>query len=247
MEKIQLLEKLECMRIEPDGARLTFLARLARENDWSLVYANRVMQEYRRFLFLAATCGHPVTPSDEVDQAWHLHLTYSRHYWETLCGEILKRPLHHSPTSGGADEGERYRDQYDRTLEAYCEAFGQEPPADIWPDAKKRFGIDYHRVAIGQHWTVPKKAGYAIIPLLTLAACTPGEWMAGGLFAGLGLLLGTIGIASISAEKNLPKKKASGGCGAATASTCISDDCGGSSSGSDCGGGGGGCGGGCGS
>jgi hypothetical protein len=245
MEKTKILEQLGTMRIEPVGAALTFTARLGQENDWSLGFANRAFEEYRRFLFLATTCGHPVTPSDEVDQVWHLHLTYTRHYWDILCAEILGRPLHHGPTSGGAEESVRYHDQYERTLAAYAQAFGHEPPADIWPDAKQRFATEYRRVPSGQHWMVPKKAGYAVIPLLTLAACTPGEWMAGGLFAGLGLLLGTIGIASISAEKNLPKKKDGSGCGAATASTCVSGDCGGSSNGGDCGGGG--CGGGCGS
>jgi hypothetical protein len=240
MEKIQLLEKLECMRIEPDGARLTFVARLAQENDWSLVYANRVMQEYRRFLFLAATCGHPTTPSDEVDQAWHLHLTYSRHYWETLCGEILKRPLHHGPTAGGESEGKRYRDQYQRTLEAYAEAFGEEPPADIWPDGKRRFGIEYRRVAVGQHWMVPKKAVYAA-PLLTLAACTPTEWAAAGIIMVFVLLFGTIGLSAIYTDPGADKEKnkdGGGGCGSFTSGSGGSDDCGGGSSG---------CGGGCGS
>ncbi len=44
-----------------------------------------MFDEYRRFAFLAATAGHPVTPSDAVDQAWHLHLTYSRDYWDRFC------------------------------------------------------------------------------------------------------------------------------------------------------------------
>jgi hypothetical protein len=208
MKKTYILEQLECMRIEPDGAASTFPARLARENDWSAQYANRVFDEYRRFLFLAVTCQHPVTPSDEVDQAWHLHLTYSRHYWDTLCRQILQQPLHHGPTSGGANESKRYHDQYERTLEAYSQAFGHEPPIDIWPDARHRFGTEYRRVAIGQHWKVPKKAGYAVIPLLTLAACTQGEWMTGGLLAGVGLLIGIMGIAVIRAESGITKKRA---------------------------------------
>ncbi|HEV7233556.1 MAG TPA: hypothetical protein VGN36_04870 [Sphingorhabdus sp.] len=243
MEKILLIEQLDNMRIEPDGAMLTFPARLAQENGWAAGYANRVFDEYRRFLFLAATCPHSVTPSDEVDQAWHLHLTYTRHYWDTLCGEILIRPLHHGPTLGGANEGQRYRAQYQRTLDAYALAFGENPPADIWPDAKRRFDTEYRRIEIGQHWMVPKKAGYAVIPLVTLAACTPGEWVAGGLFAVLGAVVGTIGIAAISGEKGQAKKKDGSGCGTATATTCTSDDC--SSTSSGCGGGG--CGGGCGS
>jgi hypothetical protein len=80
-EKQALLGRLEAMQIEPAGAERTFVSRLAEENGWSLGFAARVMTEYRRFLFLAATTDHQVTPSDEVDQAWHLHLAYTRHYW----------------------------------------------------------------------------------------------------------------------------------------------------------------------
>ncbi|MEK6230809.1 MAG: hypothetical protein N2A42_03075 [Luteolibacter sp.] len=35
------------------------------------------MTEYKRFVALAMLAGHPVTPSEEVDQAWHLHLVYT--------------------------------------------------------------------------------------------------------------------------------------------------------------------------
>jgi hypothetical protein len=246
MQKVQLLEKLIRMRIEPEGAAMTFAARLSSENGWSRDYAERVLSEYRRFLFLAVTAGHPVTPSDEIDQAWHLHLTYTQHYWEILCGQIFERPLHHGPTLGGAQEDNRYLEQYDRTIAAYTREFGHAPPVDLWPAAKQRFGRHYRRVAVGQHWMVPKKAGYAVIPLVTLAACTPVEWAAGGIVAGLGLVFGTVAIAA-AAGAGPTKKKSSGssGCGGA-ATVCVSGNCGGGSSG-DCDGGSGGCGGGCGS
>jgi hypothetical protein len=77
------------MRIEPTGAEMRFVDRLARENGWSGHHAAAVYQEYLRFLYLAGTSAGPLTPSDAVDQAWHLHLLYSRHYWEVLCGRIL--------------------------------------------------------------------------------------------------------------------------------------------------------------
>jgi hypothetical protein len=245
MEKSQLLENLNHMRIEPEGSAITFVARLSSENGWSLDFAQRVFCEYRRFLFLAATAGHAVTPSDEVDQAWHLHLTYTRHYWETLCGQILKCSLHHGPTLGGAQEDGRYLEQYDRTIAAYTQTFGHAPPADLWPSAKQRFGIQYRRVAVGQHWMVPKKAGYAVVPLLTLAACTPVEWAAGGIVAGLGLVFGTVAIAANSSGSSTKKKNSdSSGCNSAT-TICVSGNCDDGGSG-DCGSGGG-CGGGCGS
>ncbi len=132
---------LQSYTIGPDDAALSFARRLARENGWSAEYAARVIEEYKRFCFLALTAGEEVTPSDQVDQAWHLHLTYTRDYWERFCPEVLGRPLHHGPTKGGGNERSRFFEQYARTLKAYEDCFGL-PPADIWPDAARRLVED---------------------------------------------------------------------------------------------------------
>ncbi|MEM6858756.1 MAG: hypothetical protein AAF559_12890 [Pseudomonadota bacterium] len=136
--------RLESHSIGPADASLTFAQRLARENRWSASHAERVILEYKRFCYLARTAeaGQQVTPSDAVDQAWHLHLTYSRDYWDEFCSNVLGSPFHHGPTAGGSVERARYYDQYAATLKAYEDAFGEAPPADIWPDAKRRFEVD---------------------------------------------------------------------------------------------------------
>lgn len=122
----------------PRDAALGFAQRLARDNGWSLVQAERVIEEYRRFCFLAVTADHVVTPSDAVDQAWHLHLTYSRDYWEHFCPEVLGRPLHHGPTRGGMAEQAHFAEAYARTLRSYAAMFGP-APVDLWPSAQRRF------------------------------------------------------------------------------------------------------------
>jgi hypothetical protein len=134
--------RLSCYSIGPEDAALSFAARLARENGWSLARAGRVIGEYRRFCYLALRAGHPVTPSDAVDQAWHLHLTYSRDYWERFCPEVLGMALHHGPTAGGRAEAARFYEQYAETLKSYEILFGEGPPADLWPDARRRFHFD---------------------------------------------------------------------------------------------------------
>ena len=91
-----LWQRLRAYEIGPDDAAFTFAQRLARENRWSESYADEVIDEYRRFAYLAMTAGHEVTPSDQVDQAWHLHLTYTRDYWQRFCAEVLGGPLHES-------------------------------------------------------------------------------------------------------------------------------------------------------
>jgi len=110
-----------------------FTERLMREQGWSRQYASRAVEEYRRFLYLAATGEQAVTPSKAVDEVWHLHLLYTRSYWDHLCGQTLGRPLHHDPANGARSERARHNRQYEATLCRYAEEFGAAPPKDLWP------------------------------------------------------------------------------------------------------------------
>jgi hypothetical protein len=164
-----LWHSLRAMRIGPTDAALTFEQRLARENGWGDLRALEVDQEYRRFLYLAARVREPMTPSVAVDQAWHLHLSYTRHYWDVLCGQILEQPLHHDPTEGGPAEFDRFHHQYERTLAAYTAVFGSEPPPAIWPDADARFASQMCAVDRTRTWLVPKASIVRTAPALCLA------------------------------------------------------------------------------
>ncbi|MCA9160733.1 MAG: hypothetical protein KDA51_00850 [Planctomycetales bacterium] len=88
-----LWSQLELFQLDVPTHGLVFSERLARENAWSPSYTRRAIAEYKRFLYLAMTSSHVVCPSDAVDQVWHMHLTYTRSYWNDLCGELLGRPL----------------------------------------------------------------------------------------------------------------------------------------------------------
>lgn len=164
-----LWASLSTYEVGPVDADLSFTQRLARENGWSAAHAARVFEEYRRFLYLAVTAPHPVTPSDAVDQAWHLHLTYTRDYWERLCPEVLGRALHHGPTKGGHAEGTRFFEQYALTLRSYEAAFGP-APADIWPDARRRLVIDpeARRVHPREALILPWRAVWTALALIVL-------------------------------------------------------------------------------
>ncbi|HIK42466.1 TIGR04222 domain-containing membrane protein, partial [Thermoleptolyngbya sp. M55_K2018_002] len=153
-----LYDRLQAFSLDQPGAALSFSQRLARDNRWSLDYAQRVIEEYKKFAFLAVCAGHPVTPSDQVDQAWHQHLTYSRSYWEVFCPQVLQTPLHHEPTQGGQTEHHKFNDWYRKTLQSYEAWFGEAPPADIWPEPSLRFGRDlqFRRINMQQHWVLPR-------------------------------------------------------------------------------------------
>ena len=171
-----LWQRITAHTIGPDDASLTFAGRLASENRWGLPFAERVIGEYRRFCFLAMTAGHEVTPPDAVDQAWHLHLTYSRDYWQTFCPGVLQGELHHGPTKGGPAERARFYHQYAATLAAYEAAFGVPPPDDIWPSAHRRFAVDPRgvRVNFSDGIFFPRRVALALgLTLLTVG------WLAG--------------------------------------------------------------------
>ena len=154
-----LWEKLKSFQLDDNNAVFDFSARLSKENGWSREFTTRAIQEYKRFLLLAMHAGHPVTPAEAVDQVWHLHLVYTRSYWQVLCSQILGRPLHHEPTKGGAMEGGKFREQYQRTLDSYRRLFGEEPPADIWTSVEHCFRSKILRwVDVSRHWTLPKPA-----------------------------------------------------------------------------------------
>ena len=78
-----------------------------------------------------AVSDHPVTPSITVDEAWHLHLIYSKSYWEDLCFYTVGKPLHHNPSGGSASEESAFELAYSLTLDLYRRFFGN-PPSDIW-------------------------------------------------------------------------------------------------------------------
>lgn len=147
------------LHFEPDdpSADLTYTRRLIRENGWTLEYGIRVVQEYKKFIYLVCVADVPLTPSADVDQAWHLHLLYTRSYWEEFCGTIIGRPVHHGPTLGGAAEGRKYLDCYAQTLHWYRKELESEPPADIWPAPGTRFAAVRQRwVNLDKYWMVPK-------------------------------------------------------------------------------------------
>jgi hypothetical protein len=159
--------------IGPEGALLSFSERLARDNGWNAVLAERVIDEYRRFCFLAATSDVELTPSDAVDQVWHLHLTYTRDYWDRFCPKVLRRPFHHGPTAGGNVEQSRFFDQYALTLQRYEQVFGLAPPKDIWPGAARRLIDDprARRVHPRDGMVISRPVMWAIIIGVALITC----------------------------------------------------------------------------
>ena len=239
-----LWRRIDGYAFDDIDSALPFSARLARDNAWSSAFAQRALQEYKKFILLAMTAGHPVTPSDEVDQVWHLHLLYTRYYWEDFCA-MLGGPLHHGPTKGGAHEGRKFHTWYEDTLRSYARAFAIAPPPDIWPDPTRRFGDAGHckRINTRACWVIPKPrlslpliSVTAVTPLLWLSSCTSADdmgrpWIIIGIFfAFLIFLIATLETGDARTNKKKERDKnngGGGGCGGGGGSSGGGDGCGG--------------------
>lgn len=148
-----LWQRIQAHVLDDPQSASPFSLRLAAENGWQPGFTQRAIEEYRRFAFLATAAGHPVSPSDAVDQVWHLHLLYTRDYWGEFCPKVLGAPLHHGPARGGIAEKDKLTDWYGNTLASYRRFFG-EPPADLWP------AWPVHpktvRIEVARYWCLPK-------------------------------------------------------------------------------------------
>lgn len=175
VEHQTLWAKIEAYQLDAVDASFPFSARLMRENGWTEEYTIEVIQEYKKFMFLVAVSGHSVSPSDPVDQVWHLHMIYTRSYWDEFCHGILGMPVHHNPTKGGKEERKKHVGMYDQTAESYLKYFGEPQPAHIWIDTKNLFKeIHYRRVNMHRNWVIPKpqfvRKRWHLAPLLALLA-----------------------------------------------------------------------------
>lgn len=156
-EQVLLWHKIRSFDIDDSDSTFTFTDRLARENGWTFSYSVRTIEEYKKFIFLLCNSNKQLTPSDQVDQVWHLHLLYTKSYWKELCEKTIQREIHHGPTKGGQKEKEKYNNLYEDTKKTYKEIFQSEPPIDIWPTSKVRFKeINFIRVNAHKYWIIPK-------------------------------------------------------------------------------------------
>ena len=106
---------------------------------WTLDFACRVSQEYRRFLVLCLeNPDDPVVPSSLVDDFWHLHILDTQKYAED-CDHCFGEMLHHFPYFGmrGDADAANLRKAWLKTLALYQSTFGEAAPAKLWPHSNR--------------------------------------------------------------------------------------------------------------
>lgn len=127
-----LWNKIEAFPLDSPTAVLPFSAKLAEQNGWDPAFTKLAIYEYRRFLYLCTVNNSVVTPSKVIDIVWHLHLTYTRSYWDDLCRDTLGKKIHHSPSDGSETDAAKYNAAYKQTLRNYTHHFHSVAPKEIW-------------------------------------------------------------------------------------------------------------------
>ena len=212
---LELLARIEAHGFNAPDDPLGFESRLADDNGWTLGYALAVTEEYRRFLVLTQVAGQAVSPSPDVDEAWHLHLTRTAHY-TALCAALFGCFLHHEPARAG--EGDRHRDMYRETLAAYRQAFGFRAPPVLWPQPGRPAAP---QAVAAPGWTVPRelRPGHRLAVATVLLAIALGslllhvglldplQTVGPGTFLGLALLA-TVALGWLGLRAGVPPTQA---------------------------------------
>jgi hypothetical protein len=131
-------EKLKNFKVSSNGDLDLFWIKLTSENGWSHPYAKEVFLEYKKFLWLAKNSQSRVVPSRIIDRVWHLHMTFTKSYWNDLCEDILHFEFHHIPSSKNSRSEELDMIGYKNTLKMYEIEFGIFPSARYWPTSSKQ-------------------------------------------------------------------------------------------------------------
>jgi len=102
------------------------IPRIAKEHDYSVQTAEALLREAKRMLYLSIVIGGAISPSVEIDDAWHEMLMFTRFYRE--FADFIGGFIHHDPTPGPPDGGRLYA----QTKENYEKAFGIKPDPRCW-------------------------------------------------------------------------------------------------------------------
>lgn len=103
------------------------IPRVAKEHGYTLDDATMLVREAKRMLYLSASQQTVVSPSEDIDMAWHEMLMFTRFYQE--FSQFIGKFIHHDPTPGPPDGGNVYR----QTKIKYEQTFQEIPNQKYWP------------------------------------------------------------------------------------------------------------------
>ncbi len=129
MKNLEIWQRAQAFAMEEEGQQ-GFSLRLASRNVWTHSFTAAAIEEYRRFMYLAAISERMVSPSHIVDLIWHEHLTFSRSY-AAFCEQLGKK-IHHEPSTHKRGDREKFAEASAYTFSLYEREFETAPPAAFW-------------------------------------------------------------------------------------------------------------------
>jgi hypothetical protein len=127
---------------EPPRTCGSFEDCLRKKGDWTDASASRITEMYRKFLYLKALSGKPVTPSEAIDMAWHLHLEFPADY-SALC-DAVGRDIPHRIVFYENELEEAYV----RGRALYEAEFDAPPDRDLWPSGEDQTRAEIYRLVV---------------------------------------------------------------------------------------------------
>lgn len=87
--------------------------------EYSVAKIEMLVEEYKDFMFLAATSDEECTPSKEVDEIWHHHILHTKDYFDHWCGNVIGKVIHHNPEM--PNDTKDYQRQFEKTNKKLAE------------------------------------------------------------------------------------------------------------------------------
>ncbi len=165
----RLWHRLEGYSFHERPLARSLVDRLVEETGHSVDVCYTLVEEYRRFMYLAGSSAENLSPSPIVDLVWRMHTEDERAYFEDFCPRILGRTIYRPDAEEGPLSLQDDPD-YIRTLEYYAQEFGR-PQVQYWPDPD--FALE--RLSLFVFW------------MIALAAFLMAALFGSILFAGFGL------------------------------------------------------------
>ena len=128
----RLWHRLEGYSFHERPLTRSLVDRLVEETGHPVDVCYTLVEEYRRFMYLAGSSAENLSPSPIVDMVWRMHTEDERAYFEDFCPRILGRTIYR-PEGDAAPPPFQDDPDYIRTLEYYAEEFGR-PQVQYWPD-----------------------------------------------------------------------------------------------------------------
>lgn len=134
-------KQLENFTFNASNQLENYTKKLAQRAKWTTPFTNEVIEEYKKFLFLAATEKCILVPPPPVDLAWKMHIEYFPLSWKNICSQILGIKLKRAnpPKENDDDPPFPRTVYYNQTLKIYSRVFHTWPSATLWPTSEEWF------------------------------------------------------------------------------------------------------------